>query len=497
MGGGDRQGMLRVGGGAALTIGLVALGEAYLAWRRREDRRRRAAAPPPVGRVLVFVMLPLDTVRQDCSGLNNLEELKRRLVGLREAGVTGVMVDVWWGLCEPEPGVYRFGGYLALCALLRALGLKLQAVMSFHKCGGNVGDTVNIPLPSWALEAGGRFGLLYSDCHAKESEDCLSLSADPAKIFPGSAEHPQKRDALECYQQFMEAFAKAFEEHLGDTITEIQVGMGPCGELRYPSYQPGRGWDYPGVGLLMAHDAGMQEMLRVHPSPLKVPSGEPQNASAGPDDQLLFRSSEAGGSAQELFRNGPDACFLDWYAEVLLKHGEEVLKCACKAFPKGSPDKGLAFSVKVSGIHWHKTHPSRAAEACAGYVSCTKDGGAGAYHAVARMLANVAHELGRPVLLNFTCLEMANEANEAASAPEDLIAEVRQACVHHRVPLCGENALQFGLPESPHQLHQIAKQARGWSTGRDRMHGVTLLRLDDGFARPESLEALRGFVEAI
>ena len=27
-----------------------------------------------------------------------------------------------------------------------------QAVLSFHACGGNVGDTTQIPLPSWVLQ---------------------------------------------------------------------------------------------------------------------------------------------------------------------------------------------------------------------------------------------------------------------------------------------------------------------------------------------------------
>nr|AFK35065.1 unknown [Lotus japonicus] len=31
-------------------------------------------------------------------------------------------------------------------------GLKVQAVMSFHQCGGNVGDSCTIPLPKWAVE---------------------------------------------------------------------------------------------------------------------------------------------------------------------------------------------------------------------------------------------------------------------------------------------------------------------------------------------------------
>ena len=32
------------------------------------------------------------------------------------------------------------------------------------------------------------------------------------------------------------------------TVTEVEVGLGACGELRYPSYPETRGWKYPGIG---------------------------------------------------------------------------------------------------------------------------------------------------------------------------------------------------------------------------------------------------------
>ena len=35
---------------------------------------------------------------------------------------------------------------------MNGLGLKLQAVMSFHACGGNVGDYAQVPLPKWVMK---------------------------------------------------------------------------------------------------------------------------------------------------------------------------------------------------------------------------------------------------------------------------------------------------------------------------------------------------------
>jgi len=43
---------------------------------------------------------------------------------------------------------------LTLVQLAKNAGLKVQAIMSFHQCGGNVGDSCNIPLPQWVLNVG-------------------------------------------------------------------------------------------------------------------------------------------------------------------------------------------------------------------------------------------------------------------------------------------------------------------------------------------------------
>ena len=39
-----------------------------------------------------------------------------------------------------------------LFQLARSHGLRVQTVLSFHACGGNVGDSTQIPLPSWVLK---------------------------------------------------------------------------------------------------------------------------------------------------------------------------------------------------------------------------------------------------------------------------------------------------------------------------------------------------------
>ena len=90
----------------------------------------------------MFVMMPLDSVTMG-NTVNRRKAMKASLQALKSAGVEGIMIDVWWGLVEKEsPGTYNWGGYNELLELAKKLGLKVQAVMSFHQCGGNVGDSV-------------------------------------------------------------------------------------------------------------------------------------------------------------------------------------------------------------------------------------------------------------------------------------------------------------------------------------------------------------------
>ena len=47
----------------------------------------------------------------------------------------------------------------------------------------------------------------------------------------------------------MRSFRVEFDEYFEDNIISmIEVGLGPCGELRYPSCPVKHGWRYPGVG---------------------------------------------------------------------------------------------------------------------------------------------------------------------------------------------------------------------------------------------------------
>ncbi len=62
-----------------------------------------------------------------------------------------------------------------------------QAAMSFHKCGGNVGDTVTIPLPKWVTLIGDQNSdIYYKDHSGSPNDEYLSLGIDNEPALDGN-----------------------------------------------------------------------------------------------------------------------------------------------------------------------------------------------------------------------------------------------------------------------------------------------------------------------
>lgn len=68
--------------------------------------------------------------------------------------------------------------------------------MSFHECGGNVGDNVHIPLPKWVIEIGGRNpDIFFMDSEGRQNHECLTWGIDKERVLRG-------RTAVEVYNVF-------------------------------------------------------------------------------------------------------------------------------------------------------------------------------------------------------------------------------------------------------------------------------------------------------
>ncbi|XP_074571422.1 beta-amylase 2, chloroplastic-like isoform X2 [Curcuma longa] len=344
----------------------------------------------------VYVMLPLDVI--DNQGkLAYPEILLEQLRALKSINVDGVMVDCWWGIVEASaPRIYNWGGYKQLFQIVQQLKLKLQVVMSFHECG---------------------------DREGRRNMECLSWGIDRVRILQG-------RTAVEVYFDYMRSFRVEFDEFFEDgTISELQIGLGPCGELRYPSYPAKHGWRYPGIGEFQCYDAYLMKSLRDaakargHPLLGKVPPNS-GSYNSQPHETGFFRD---GGH----YDNSYGRFFLGWYSKVLIDHGDLVLSLAKLAF------EGSLISAKVSGIHWWYKTASHAAELTAGFYNpCNRDG----YASIVSMFKK--HD----ATLNFTCVElrtMNQQADfpEALADPEGLVWQVLNAAWDASLPMASENAL--------------------------------------------------------
>lgn len=115
------------------------------------------------------------------------EKLEKQLKDLRTVGIDGVMVDVWWGIIEAKgPKQYDWSAYRSLFKLVSECDLKIQAIMSFHQCGGNIGDVVDIPIPQWVRDIGETDpDIFYTNRSGNRNKEYLSLGVDHQHLFGG------------------------------------------------------------------------------------------------------------------------------------------------------------------------------------------------------------------------------------------------------------------------------------------------------------------------
>ena len=359
--------------------------------------------------------------------------------------------------------------------MCKTVGLTLQVVTSFHQCGTNVGDTFVVPLPSWVLSVGKQNNSIwYTDQTGAIDQEYISLGADHLPMFGG-------RTPIQIYKDFMVAFRGAFAKYLPSVVNEIQVGMGPAGELRYPGYQlQFNRWSYCGVGAFQCYDVNMMHSLQS--AAFDVGHAEWGNggpSSAGyynsiPPDTPFFQDGAWNNYASPYGR-----FFMNWYSNMLLKHGSEILDNARSVF--GS---GLSIAAKISGIHWWYNTANHGAELTSGYYNTNGNDG---YLTIAKMLQRTN------TTFCFTCLEMTDSSN-CASAPVELVQQTILAAQTARIGYSGENALEL-CSGSCNQggFNQIISQA----SRVQHMHRFTYLRLSDSLVSSNNLQIFGGFVSSM
>jgi hypothetical protein len=456
-----------------------------------------------------YVMGPLEIVQ-------DWQSFESQLRTLKQLGVDGITTDVWWGLVERERGKFDWSYYRRYAQAVRSVGLRWVPIFSFHKAGGNVGDTVDIPIPNWVWQLEADMAFVGSDGTA--NREYISFWV---------------KGAYDLYHSVMQSFANHFLDYQ-QIIDKVYVGAGPAGELRYPSYQLSNGWQYPEFGKFQIHSERAKRsfrnfVLQKYGDLLSInrtygwhlPTIE---ALGPPRHEHYFLHHEV--------RTPYGRDVLEWQQFVLEEHAFELLSRARRVFlPFGpiseyeqsiidtrhsgalatfygrsfsegflkagfrdssaptdaqiywktrsifdrkqiaetdlSPQRsdflqnGASLGLKLAGIHWQQVNPQtpRAAAQLAGY------------HRYADLMA-VARVLGASV--TFTCMEMRNSQAGYPwySTPRDLVQEIADLARFMDLPLYGENALSLGNWEE------------GYAAVREtfslaEVHGFTLLRIQD------------------
>ncbi|GMH26729.1 hypothetical protein Nepgr_028572 [Nepenthes gracilis] len=421
-------------------------------------QKRRIGSP-------VFVKLPIDALTES-GQLRRRKAMTQSLRALAAAGVEGVLMEVWWGIVEREmPRVYNWQGYMEIVALAKRCGLKVRAMMAFHQCGTGPGDSYWIPLPQWILEEMDKDpDLAFSDRFGRRNMEYISIGCDTLPVLRG-------RSPIQAYSDFMKNFRDTFRPFLGVVITGIQVGMGPAGELRYPSCPSHKltwPWRSPDLGEFQCYDKYMLASLNACARVI----GMREWGKGGPIDakDLMHDPEQA-----EFF--GSDSCwktpdghfFLEWYSGTLLLHGDRIC-CQTESIFCGA---GVDVSAKVAGIHWHYDTLSHLSELTAGYYNTSERDG---YLPIARMLGRYGFSLCCSCFKGQDAME---KRMNPVSSPKGFLRQLLLTTRTCGVPFEGENSAAH--PDG-HLFEQVLKMSKLYSDGQDKpCFSFNFVRMDKNF----------------
>ncbi|KAJ1281816.1 hypothetical protein BS78_03G002900 [Paspalum vaginatum] len=399
------------------------------------------AAPPGAP---VYVTLPADAVAPG-GRVARRRALGASLAALAAAGVAGVAVELWWGVVERQvPGEYDWAGYLDLAAMARRHGLRVRAILAFHQYGAGPHDPLWIPLPQWVLEEMDKVpDLSYTNRYRQRNKEYISLGCDILPVLKG-------RSPMQAYSDFMRSFRDTFEDYLGAIVTEVQVGMGPGGELRYPSC-PTEKLNQPGgsseLGAFQCYDKFMQASLSAHAQILGILEGG-NGGSTGTDCQRNLEETSFFCADGGHWDTPYGRFFLEWYSGMLLLHGERLCMIADAIFS----GTGVTISGKVAGIHWHYYTCSHPSELTAGYYNTLlRDG----YLPIAQMFAKYK------AALCCGCFDLRDpEIANSESSPEGTLRQLAGAANMCNLPLNGENSVTK-LDDA--SLNQVIRSSRLYS----------------------------------
>ncbi|XP_047152594.1 beta-amylase 3, chloroplastic-like isoform X5 [Vigna umbellata] len=390
-------------------------------------QRRRSGSP-------VFVTLPVNSVSREGGRVLRPKTMMFSLKALATAGVEGVVVEIWWGLVEKnKPRVYDW-----------------------------------IPLPLWVLdEIKKDVELAYCDRFGRRNIEYISLGCD-----------------IQVYADFMRDFRDTFRSLLGVIITGVQIGMGPGGELRYPSFspqEPNLAWPQE-LGEFQCYDKYMLASLNASARNIGMRewgNGGPFGTGSlmqNPEHTDFFKND--GGSWDTPYGK----FFLEWYSGMLLLHGERICKEAETIF-RGTE---VHMSAKLAVIHWHYVTQSHPSELTAGYYNTfNRDG----YLSIARMFSKYGFSMC------CSCFEMQDAVMQKINpdgSPEGFLRQLLLAARLCDLALEGQN---FSTNLDDGGFTQVLKMSKFYSNGIEkRPFSFNFVRMDKRLFESRNWDRFTRFV---
>jgi hypothetical protein len=313
-----------------------------------------------------------------------------------------------------------------------------------------------------------------------------------------------------------------FQDHYASKrarIGEVNISLGPAGELRYPSYNShDSNTGYPTRGGLQAYSDLAISSFRDYVKE-KYGGDEALGKAWGIkdlDDSHILPPSDPQGFYQrgDHFNTQYGRDFFDWYNQSLIDHGQRIMTLASDVFAK--PDSafaGVDLGAKVPGVHWRAgerqgdnvTLGDRQAELSAGLIRTSRgdwdrDADGRGYRPLLTMFRQIQPTLkGSDTIIvpAFTAIEMRDGDNGPAikALPHTLATWFGQEAERQGLWLKGENALNGNLSDAAAwdrmgSLLDLPKQDGYY-------HGVTFLRMGDVVNNPIARAKMSELVNAV